>query len=230
MEFEETSKRKRPWLVYLPTDGGDVVPQIFTEGRAFDIAVNIYTDREFKEDVEWMFNISGLKYRGFNAALEGILLAGYEYIAIIDDDIEIDAEQVNRLFKIGITLDLSLWQPCHLEGSHNAHGHLAQSSGSFVRKTDFVECMCPFFSRNALLKIKPYFKLSESGWGLDYIWPKVLADERIAIIDCEGIRHVRPVRSQFFQSSEGRNACDELGRIWDLMRSGELDAAAGIEV
>ncbi len=54
--------------------------------------------------------------------------------------------------------------------------------------------MVPVFSSSALKVCLPTFAEAVTGWGLDVVWPHILAlpQHKIAIIDATSIQHTRP--------------------------------------
>ncbi len=223
--------KSRDCLVYVSTAQRDIIPSLFCEDRIYDVAINDYAGTgvcaAFRSELS--YDAKGLKFQTIRANIADILSRPYEQFAFIDDDLIFDTKQANRLFQIGKQLELSLWQPAHTKESHNVHPSLYQKSDSLVRKADFVEVMCPFFSRNALLAVEPYLHLSESGWGLDVLWPYLLPARGVAIVDCETIVHTRPSGSGTHRTTKGITARDELNHIrklitedsWRSQRKGE---------
>ena len=68
-----------------------------------------------------------------------------------------------------------------------------------VRYTNFVELMCPVFSRSFLQICLPTFEASFSGFGLDHIWSQLggRVPGRIAIIDDIAVAHTRPPNKNY---------------------------------
>jgi hypothetical protein len=66
---------------------------------------------------------------------------------------------------------------------------------SRLRFTNFVEIMCPCFSRKALMKCVDKFDENQSGWSYDALWNELLEHPRrsIGIIDDIIAIHTRPV-------------------------------------
>jgi hypothetical protein len=57
--------------------------------------------------------------------------------------------------------------------------------------------MAPLIRTEVLQRVLPLFKGARFGWGLDYIWPRLMPDpvRRSAIIDAVAIDHLRPVKT-----------------------------------
>lgn len=119
----------------------------------------------------------------------------YEAIWFPDDDIRVDPAGVDRLFATFHRLGMLLAQPSLADGSYVSH-EITRWNGSFeARFTNFVEAMCPLFSRAALETCAPSFPLVVSAFGLDMIWARMLGDprDRVGMIDAAPVVHSRPI-------------------------------------
>lgn len=121
----------------------------------------------------------------------------YDYIFLPDDDLIIEPLGIESLFSAMRKYDLQLAQPALTRDSYYSH-RITRTSvfGSLaLRYTNFVEIMCPIFSARALKKCYKTFAASSTGYGLDYVWPQILLNERIAIVEAIPIIHRRKIRS-----------------------------------
>lgn len=203
---------ERRFLVYCPT-GGAPTPELFGEDRTFDVALNYYEEAG-ELPAEYSFSIPGQKLWTAAEAMREIDMSRYDAIAILDDDLTVSAEQINRLFEFGIEHGLSMWQPALTPESFHSHGHTIQREGKTHRRAPFVEMMAPFFSREALVKCLPSFQRNESGWGLDSIvWPRLLDQKGIAIVDSIPVGHMRPIQSHKIKLANGKTPHQELAEI-----------------
>jgi hypothetical protein len=132
-----------------------------------------------------------LYYRFIKSVLDKI--NNYEIIWMPDDDLEIDTESINLLFKIHREYDLWLSHPS--VAGFVAHDILKKHDGSILRFTNFVEVLCPMFSLKPFLQLYHTWNLNYSSWGLDFLWPKLLGypDNKIGIIDEVTVVHTRPL-------------------------------------
>ncbi len=131
------------------------------------------------------------------------LLRDYDALWFPDDDLAFDAAGAERLFEIFHALDLAVAQPALAGGSFYSHAITLENRSFSVRFTNFVEPMAPVFSRAAFAACWPTFAESISGWGIDYVWPKLLGYpvDRLAIVDAAPVLHTRPVgTSAWYQS------------------------------
>lgn len=121
--------------------------------------------------------------------------SAYDYVWIPDDDLAATGEDINRMFELAAALDLQLAQPSLSWDSHFSIPLTLHNRAFKLRYSSFVEPMAPLFSRALLQRALPTFGETISGWGLDYVWPRLLPDpmRQCAILDCIQVRHTRPV-------------------------------------
>jgi hypothetical protein len=119
-------------------------------------------------------------------------LDSYEWVWLPDDDLLLTQAEINRFLQYVITYNLDLAQPALHERSYIAHAITARHKGALLRFTDFVQTMCPCFSLRALNLCRPHFCENLSGWGLNYLFPKLLGypPRSIAIVDAVAAVHV----------------------------------------
>jgi hypothetical protein len=101
-----------------------------------------------------------------------------------DPDIECTFK-ISELFDFVNKHNLDICQPSLTRDSISSHGASKHMEHSLYRK-DFVEIMCPCFSRNALVKNMWTFGLTYSGYGIDLIWSN---ENQTFVIDGFQVRH-----------------------------------------
>jgi len=161
----------------------------------FGASANPFPDRP--SDVTLSFE-PGPKYIGLADCLDRRPepfrrpLNSYEWIWLPDDDLLIDQSAIDRFLHYVVTYNLDLAQPALHERSHIAHTITGRHSRSLMRFTDFVQTMCPCFSLRALNLCRPHFRDNLSGWGLNYLYPKLLGypARSIAIVDAATAVHI----------------------------------------
>lgn len=140
--------------------------------------------------------IPGTKVQGWRATLSdnADFIAQYDYIALIDDDIDTDADSLSRLFALGAAEGFTIFQPSLTWDSYFTYAGTVQNPSLRYREVNYIEMMAPFFAARALHQVAPLF---DYGWesGIDLIWGSALpaADRRFAIVDAVPVRHTRPV-------------------------------------
>ena len=175
----------------------------WTDGeRNFDVALINYDFHEEPNDLigkcVYLDSFFTFKFPGIYQTLwNDLWLLEYDYFFMPDEDIDISCEDINKLFDKAKTLNLDLCCPS-IEKSDNSF----PSWDLFVHKDDldfiptsFVEIMCPMFSRYGLTQVFETFPKSNSGWGLDLVWPKLIGNNgnNIGVVNSIIARHTRRI-------------------------------------
>lgn len=145
------------------------------------------------------------------------IISDYDAIWITCDDICTNATDINKMFNIFMSNNLWLAQPALTRDSYYSHGITLQEQGNILRYTSFVEAMVPIFSPDALSVCWKSFGESQSGWGLDLIWPKLLGNpmDKVAIIDQTTVKHTRPVFGGTLYRDINGSHHQDLAKVWD---------------
>lgn len=168
----------------------------------FDLWLIYYGDDEqtaekYATQCSKFFRKRGQKLHMLGQLLERkmIDLGKYKYVWIPDDDIAITSNGINEMFEKMERYAIMVGQPAVI-GYPN---HLITAADRLwdFRYTNFVEVMAPCFSQEALRKCSASFAMNESGWGLDYLWWKLIDSEcrAMAIFDSTPMIHTRPQQS-----------------------------------
>ena len=138
----------------------------------------------------------------------------YDYIWLPDDDLEMSKRDMNRFFEICAEHRLELAQPSLTSDSPMNHPLLINNTASRIRFTNFIEVMAPCFSAACLERVLPTFSETQSGWGIDWLWPPLVLNREsgIAIVDDVVIRHTRPLGGPNYDAmrARGESPLDEL--------------------
>ena len=97
----------------------------------------------------------------------------YKYFFILDDDIIIDVEDINKMFSIAKKYNLSICGPSFKPESKISHDITIQKSYVEISYTNFVELNVPLFSFDALVTFMNFYDGSLIGWGIDYLYINV---------------------------------------------------------
>ncbi|WBW96648.1 DUF707 domain-containing protein [Oceanirhabdus sp. W0125-5] len=165
----------------------------------FDLVISYYGDKGnlYVEDCVYYEKQKGTKFPSLYKLISNNIksIMEYDIIWIADDDLLINNESINRMFNIFYSKKLWLAQPSLTHNSYYSYPLTLKKEGLLLRYTNFVEEMAPIFSREALLRCLYSFSESQSGWGLDLIWPKILGypTNKIAIIDAVSVHHTRKI-------------------------------------
>ena len=202
--------------------------------RSWDCYVNYYGNQEIAPSIgqEMTFRHGVTKFIGIAELYDTTAgaLDGYDALLFLDDDIEIMPAQIEEFFKLFHKHRLVLAQPSLHPASFFNHRVTVSNNRYIIRYTQFVEIMMPAFSHEAFALCLPTFRLSVSGWGLDYLWPQRLGFPRkkVAIVDAVAVRHSKPSDPQqgaFYQMLRGLDI-DAQAELDELIRTYNIDAAA----
>jgi hypothetical protein len=187
------------------------------EGRSWDLLVNYFGDDPDKYRDQDVIRIDGKgpKWPALKEVIEANrdLVDRYDYIWLPDDDIDCRGSDIDRMFEIARRHNLALCQPALTVKSYFSWGVTLRNPFTRLRFTNFVEIMVPCFDHDFLLRCLPTMGANLSGFGLDFVWPKMLeaTPERIAIIDEVAVTHTRPVGGPNYKllREQGITAHDE---------------------
>jgi GT2 family glycosyltransferase len=131
------------------------------------------------------------KFENVNALLREHPPGSYDWLLLLDDDVELPRGFLDRFLFLCERFGLTLAQPAHKLGSHAAWPQTRRQPGSVVRETRFVEIgPVTAFARSVFAALLPFPEL-RMGWGLDAHWA-ALAEQhgwRCGVTDAVAIRH-----------------------------------------
>ena len=134
------------------------------------------------------FRVYSGKWKNIKLYFDKYGFGEYKYFWFPDCDLDIEIDQICKLFKFAETRDFDLCQPAVTLDSFESHSWLYQQKDSVFRPVQFVEVMCPMFKSEVLEKLLWTFDLSYSGYGLDLLWAKYVQGY---VIDCITVKHMR---------------------------------------
>lgn len=116
----------------------------------------------------------------------------FDWIVILDDDIELEAGFLSDLVTSAMRYDFALCQPARTPDSEIEHAITQVQPGLAARRTRFVEigpCLC--LRRDAVPHILPFGDQAGMGWGLDLVWPVRIeaAGLRMGVLDEVTVTH-----------------------------------------
>lgn len=223
-----------------------------SEPRSWDLVVSYFGDDQeiYRGDDIVRIDGKGPKWTPLQTLLvqNPRYIDDYDYIWLPDDDLEMTKTDMNRFFAICQEYGLELAQPSLTANSPVTHPLVINNSWCRIRYTNFVEVMAPCFSAASLRRALPTFDGTQSGWGIDWLWPRIVPNPRsgIAIVDDVVIRHTRPLggpnydamRASGLSPSKELDAFNksknivktqiEIHRV--LLRSGKVKEITGLSV
>lgn len=186
--------------VFVPVGKDSLHRQLLKGDADFDLHLLIYDGsyNKFCNDSDFVACDAGYKmdmtYRYLHRHPE--LFEKYEYFFLLDDDIVISTEDVNRLFSMMREYQLKIAQPS-LVMSYYTYKHTAFHPFYILRYTNFVEMMMPCFSRDSLKAVLPTFEQKIRWCGIEMHWQVLVGSNHkdMAIVDAVSAKHTRPVQS-----------------------------------
>lgn len=158
--------------------------------KEFDLWITYYGDRQedrYKESCDFYNRRPGGKFPNLHYVYQQWhnVLEHYEAVFILDDDIIIDCEGINSLFRIRSQYDLWLLQPAFDPRGKISHPITKASPSCFLRFTNFVEVACPLFRKDKLENFMKIYDPILNGWGVDLWYHHLLGEHprKIAIVD-----------------------------------------------
>jgi hypothetical protein len=195
-ESNPTGRRR---LVYIQS-GKRLDPALLSEPRAYDVLLNYYDQSPPNPHAETIVYQRGCKNTAIRRLLEmrPDLLLGYERVLFLDDDLELGAADIDRLFAVAEKEELDLAGPSLTPDSQTAWPFLLQpGAGKGIIRASSIEIMAPLMTRRALEAVTWVFAESASGWGGDLLLGPVVraafGPERVGVIGSVAVRHARPV-------------------------------------
>lgn len=189
-------------------------------GRNFDLFLSSYDPAAVAPDaVDVRLEYRpGTKVAGYGAFLRAheALWKAYDYVALFDDDLLVDAAGISRLFDLVSRHDLKIAQPALTRDSHFTYPALLRHPGFLLRHVTYIEMMCPVFRTDVLEEVLPLFERGYES-GIDLIWGNLVHErpEDFAVIDAVPVRHTRPVGAgkQANGFTDGRRYEDDINAI-----------------
>jgi hypothetical protein len=132
------------------------------------------------------------KFENLNLLLERAELASFDWVLVMDDDVELPPRFLDAFLYLAERYRLRLAAPAHRLRSHAAWRLTRRQWGSLVRETAFVEVgPVTALHRDTFEALLPFPPVG-MGWGLDAHW-SWLARERgwpIGVVDLLPIAHL----------------------------------------
>lgn len=198
LEQKVASKTKRA-LVVIRCGDNSLHPEYVNSASEFDVVLSYFGNAIPYDlaNVQYVHYYKGSKWEGLNHFFSSYpeVWQEYDYIWLPDDDLSSDAQNINQFLEICDKEQFDLAQPALTHNSYKSFLITIQVQGLLYRRTNFVEIMAPLFSRQALEICAPSFAENKSGFGLEFLWRKLLSGRKLGIIDKTPVYHTRPVGS-----------------------------------
>lgn len=188
---EKIPKSRSDCLVFTSAGDRSNVKQWVEKNRNFDLFVCYYGDKkntELLEMSEYYLELKGGKFPNLHYIYNNFkeILIDYKYIFVMDDDIIITTDDLNKCFTYMDSYDLWLLQPAFSRLGKVSHLITKSKVFSDLRFTNFVEVTCPLFRAEQLFSFLEEYDPILVGWGVDYWFLHSLGPNiynKVAIID-----------------------------------------------
>ena len=187
--------------------------------RSWDLLVNYYDAGGFDEGFgDIIFFQAGTKFTAIHNILTKFpdILTNYDYILFLDDDIGVSMSSLDALFNACTRYGLDLAQMALSDRSHCIWECVFARGRNGLRHLNCVEIMMPVMSQRVIRLCRDVFGKSISGFGLDLLISKKIANAdytNIAIIDDIVVDHLKPID-------------DSDGRYYSYLRSRHINPKA----
>ena len=131
------------------------------------------------------------KFENLNRLLAEHPAQGNDWLLVVDDDVQLPREFLDRFLFLCERFGLALAQPAHRLHSHAAWAVTRRRAGSVVRKTSFVEIGPVTAFASVTFPVLLPFPQLRMGWGLDVHWAAIAREHgwRCGIVDAVPISH-----------------------------------------
>jgi hypothetical protein len=161
------------------------------ERKNFDLWVCYYGDQKntpLQPHCDRYFEHKGGKFQNFLWVYQQCHeeMETYDAFFILDNDIQIGTNEINRLFDCLYNFDLWILQPAFSATSIVSHEVTKRIGGALLHFTNFVEMCVPLFSKLALQKFLTVYEADHAAFGVDflYIWANGQTHKnRYAVVD-----------------------------------------------
>ncbi len=147
----------------------------------------------------------------------------HDWLLVIDDDVSLPRNFLDRFLLLCEQFELKLAQPAHRHRSNAAWRVTRRRRLSLVRETAFVEIgPVTAFHRESFETLLPFPAL-RMGWGLDAHWSAVALSRgwQIGVVDATAMRHdLRPAAAAY-DTSTARAEAREFLRHRPYVKAGE---------
>lgn len=190
-DFLPSGKEKRKYCIF--TSAGDkngIEKFLFSQQeRNWDLIVAFYGNsaekyRDISALSDLSFIMKGSKFQNLKKIFSSQpdIFSGYDYIWVIDDDLEFVHGNANVLFNIAATFDFSVSQPAFSMDGKISHDitKVVEKEKLLVRIVNFIEVTCPLFRGQDLIDFLNIYDGEMAGWGIDWRFCHYLGSNRKA--------------------------------------------------
>ena len=182
----------------------------FENNRNYDVFCVYYGNNNtnyliYSNIVDKIWNRKGSKFQNFNYIYKNFanLFNKYERFFIMDDDIIISTDNINKMFDISKEYNLWICQPSFTYESKISHHITKHNTDNILRYTNFIEVNSPLFSKYALDKFMLYYDPILVEWGVDYLYIWALGNN---------IQNIKEIQLECFLTKNEENLYENEGK------------------
>lgn len=162
------------------------------DDRNYDIVAAYYGDDKdifstYCDAFDVVFKHKGSKFQNFFTFYRNSnVFKRYERVFILDDDIVMNTDDINEMFRFSQRYNLDICQPCFDKKSKISHTITKQdTSCDEFKYTDFVEVNTPLMTMQAISNLNTVYNHALIGWGVDFLYTWVNNNKSIPKSDCK---------------------------------------------
>jgi hypothetical protein len=171
---------------------------------------DVASSRRVQEVTLWHQVERVYKFPLINRLLTQEPLRDYEYLVVIDDDIQLPENFIQHFLAAQTALDFRVAQPARTLNSHVDHAIVVRQPQIFARQTRWVE-VGPLVSihRSVFDVLLPFDERSPMGWGYENVWAYELWTRglKMGIIDAFPVEHSLRLPHSYYSWTEADAAC-----------------------
>jgi len=216
-----------PNLVFTSAGDDTFFDELWLDkNRNYDVWVTYYGDNDeiyekYKSKVDYIEKRKGSKFQNFHHIYTTKNLSKYKRFFILDDDIIISTEEINKMFKISEEASLWICQPSFDHKSKLGWIINKHRKEYYLRYTNFVEVNTPLFTKGALSKLMDHYSPELVEFGVDYlyIWANGLEErKKYAIIDTVQCHNPHNADGEGDKLSQHGMSIEDRVKVWEEYR------------
>lgn len=181
-----------------------LIAAVDVPGREADLAGVIARLRQSRHDIETA--VTPMRPRGkmanINAAIAPFDLGRFDWLLVVDDDIDFAPGLLDLLLAETAHRGFRLAMPAHRQLSEASYLVTRRHWGCASRRTGYVEIgPVTLFHHSTFGELIPFPELRWA-WGIDVVWANIAVRRNwpIGIVDVAAVRHLRPVGGSYASS------------------------------
>lgn len=136
---------------------------------------NINSYNKYKKYCDFILKNKGSKFQNLYFLYKNykFILDNYEYIFILDDDLILSIEDINKMFNIISDKNLYIIGPSFINNYNykcNWHINMYNKYDPDIKYTNFVEVNAPLMKINCLYNLFNNYDNNLIGWGIDFLY------------------------------------------------------------